>query len=97
MVYRNIKQSLLDMDRMFRLLSENREISRPGAIALPGSPARAFRDVDFSYVKDRQILSGVSFSIEAGQRVAVVGHFGIRKIDARPPSLPLLRCFAGRS
>jgi ATP-binding cassette, subfamily B, heavy metal transporter len=81
MVYRNIKQSLLDMDRMFRLLSENREIEdRKDAMALPGGPATvAFRDVDFFYVKDRQILSGVSFSIEAGQRVAVVGHSGSGK------------------
>jgi ATP-binding cassette, subfamily B, heavy metal transporter len=81
MVYRNIKQSLLDMDRMFRLLSENREIEdAPGAVALPAGPATvAFRDVDFHYVKDRQILSGVSFSIEAGQRVAVVGHSGSGK------------------
>src|SRR5687767_11484300 len=48
MVYRNIKQSLLDMDRMFRLLSENREIEdRPGAAELPAGPATvAFRDVD---------------------------------------------------
>jgi len=87
MVYRNIKQSLLDMDRMFRLLSENREIEdRPGAMVLPGGPATvAFRDVDFFYVKDRQILSGVSFSIEAGQRVAVVGHSGTEKPTlARP-------------
>src|SRR5688500_379506 len=81
MVYRNIKQSLLDMDRMFRLLSENREIEdRPGAAELPAGPATvAFRDVDFFYVKERQILSGVSFSIEAGQRVAVVGHSGSGK------------------
>ena len=81
MVYRNIKQSLLDMDRMFRLLSENREIEdRPGAVELPAGPATvAFRDVDFFYVKERQILSGVSFSIEAGQRVAVVGHSGSGK------------------
>jgi ATP-binding cassette subfamily B protein len=81
MVYRNIKQSLLDMDRMFRLLSENREIEdRPGAAELPAGPATvAFRDVDFFYAKERQILSGVSFSIEAGQRVAVVGHSGSGK------------------
>src|SRR5687767_5752261 len=48
MVYRNIKQSLLDMDRMFRLLSENREIEdRPGAAEVPAGPATvAFRDVD---------------------------------------------------
>src|SRR5687767_3453140 len=81
MVYRNIKQSLIDMDRMFRLLSENREIEDPpGAVELPAGPATvAFRDVDFYYAKDRQILSGVSFSIEAGQRVAVVGHSGSGK------------------
>jgi ATP-binding cassette subfamily B protein len=81
MVYRNIKQSLLDMDRMFRLLSENREIEdSPGAVELPaGAATVAFRDVDFYYAKDRQILSGVSFSIEAGQRVAVVGHSGSGK------------------
>jgi ABC-type transport system involved in Fe-S cluster assembly fused permease/ATPase subunit len=81
MVYRNIKQSLLDMDRMFRLLSENREIEdRPGAAELPAGPATVeFRNVDFFYAKERQILSGVSFSIEAGQRVAVVGHSGSGK------------------
>jgi ABC-type transport system involved in Fe-S cluster assembly fused permease/ATPase subunit len=81
MVYRNIKQSLIDMDRMFRLLSENREIEDPpGAVELAAGPATvAFRDVDFYYVKERQILSGVSFSIEAGQRVAVVGHSGSGK------------------
>src|SRR5688572_28999743 len=81
MVYRNIKQSLIDMDRMFRLLSENREIEdRPGAMELPAGPATVeFRNVDFFYAKERQILSGVSFSIQAGQRVAVVGHSGSGK------------------
>ena len=81
MVYRNIKQSLIDMDRMFRLLSENREIEdRPGATELPAGPATVeFRNVDFFYAKERQILSGVSFSIQAGQRVAVVGHSGSGK------------------
>jgi ATP-binding cassette subfamily B protein len=81
MVYRNIKQSLLDMDRMFRLLSEQREIQdRPGAPELPEGPARVeFREVDFSYEPARQILHGVSFAIEAGHRVAVVGHSGSGK------------------
>jgi ATP-binding cassette subfamily B protein len=81
MVYRNIKQSLLDMDRMFRLLAEHREIEdRSGAPELPGGPARVeFREVDFSYEPARQILHGVSFAIEAGHRVAVVGHSGSGK------------------
>jgi ATP-binding cassette, subfamily B, heavy metal transporter len=81
MVYRNVKQSLLDMDRMFRLLSEHREVQdRPGAPELPAGPATvAFQNVDFSYEKARQILHDVSFAIEAGHRVAVVGHSGSGK------------------
>ena len=81
MVYREIKQSLLDMDRMFRLLTANREIDdRPQARELaPGPATVAFADVDFSYEKARQILFGVSFAIPAGHRVAVVGHSGSGK------------------
>jgi ABC-type transport system involved in Fe-S cluster assembly fused permease/ATPase subunit len=81
MVYRNIKQSLLDMDRMFALLAQHEEIrDRPGAPELPPGAARVeFREVDFFYEPARQILHRVTFTIEAGQRVAVVGHSGSGK------------------
>ncbi|HVP09300.1 MAG TPA: ATP-binding cassette domain-containing protein, partial [Burkholderiales bacterium] len=81
MVYREIKQSLLDLDRMLRLLRENREVDdRPEAAELPPGPVEVeFSHVDFSYEKARQILFDVSFRIPAGQRVAVVGHSGSGK------------------
>jgi ATP-binding cassette subfamily B protein len=81
MVYREIKQALIDMDRMFRLLDENREIEdRPGAVALPPGPAAIqFEHVDFSYEPKRQILHDVSFEVPAGSKVAVVGASGSGK------------------
>jgi ABC-type transport system involved in Fe-S cluster assembly fused permease/ATPase subunit len=81
MVYREIKQALIDMDRMFRLLAAHREIEdRPDAAELSAGPAAVeFRDVEFDYEPARRILHRVSFAIPAGHRVAVVGHSGSGK------------------
>src|SRR2546423_9895192 len=85
MVYREIKQALADMDRMFRLLTQDREIQdRPDAVPLPlvksaASATVRFEHVDFSYEPRRQILFDLSFEIPAGSKVAVVGHSGSGK------------------
>jgi ATP-binding cassette subfamily B protein len=80
-LYREIKQSLADMERMFRLLGENREIEdRAGAPALAArNPTIRFDGVDFGYDARRQVLDGVSFEIPGGRTVAVVGHSGSGK------------------
>ncbi|HSQ03023.1 MAG TPA: ABC transporter ATP-binding protein/permease, partial [Burkholderiales bacterium] len=81
MVYREIKQALMDMDRMFRLLEAHREIEdRPNAVVLPDRPAEVrFENVSFSYDPRRAILLQVSFDIPAGSKVAVVGASGAGK------------------
>ena len=82
MIYREIKQSLTDLDRMFRLLEKEREVDdQPGAqdLQLQGSPTVRFENVHFSYEADRPILQGLSFDIPAGKTVAVVGSSGAGK------------------
>jgi ATP-binding cassette subfamily B protein len=80
-VYREIRQALTDIERMFNLLKENREIAdAPDAHELPRGPLNVeFAAVDFAYEADRQILRQVSFTIGAGRTVAVVGHSGAGK------------------
>jgi len=80
-VYREIRQALTDIERMFRLLQENREIAdAPDARDLPSGPLQVnFDAVNFAYDPDRQILKNVDFAIAPGKTVAVVGHSGAGK------------------
>jgi ABC-type transport system involved in Fe-S cluster assembly fused permease/ATPase subunit len=81
MLYRELKQSTVDIEQMFKILDQNPEIEdRPGAPALrvEGGAIR-FEDVRFSYDPSREILRGVSFEAKPGQTVAIVGPSGAGK------------------
>jgi len=85
-VYREIKQGLVDMEQMFRLMSVGQEVAdRPGAVILPARPqpghegAVTFRDVHFGYNANREILRGVTFTAAAGTKLAIVGPTGAGK------------------
>jgi ABC-type transport system involved in Fe-S cluster assembly fused permease/ATPase subunit len=80
-IYREIKQSLADMERLFSLLDQNREVADGAdAKALLAHGAKvAFNHVEFSYESKRQILFDVDFTIPAGTTTAVVGHSGSGK------------------
>jgi len=80
-IYREIKQSLADMERLFGLLEQNREVAdSPDARPLVTRGAHVeFSHVEFSYDPKRQILFDVDFAIPAGTTTAVVGHSGSGK------------------
>ncbi|MFD2261924.1 ABCB family ABC transporter ATP-binding protein/permease [Lacibacterium aquatile] len=80
-VYRQIRQSLTDMEQMFSLLRVDREVAdEPDATDMqPGGGEVVFEDVHFAYDVRREVLKGVSFSIPAGNTVAVVGSSGAGK------------------
>jgi len=80
-IYREIKQSLTDLDKMFVLLEKEREVSdAPEARPLAGTDSTVrFEDVSFAYESKRPILKHVSFEIPAGETVAVVGPSGSGK------------------
>ncbi|MDE2629217.1 MAG: ABC transporter ATP-binding protein/permease, partial [Burkholderiales bacterium] len=80
-IYREIKQSLTDIEKLFRLLDRDREIAdAPGApeLRVQGGTVR-FENVRFAYDPARPILHGISFEIPAGKKVAVVGPSGSGK------------------
>ena len=81
-IYREIKQSLTDLDRMFKLLEKEREVAdAPNAqqLALASPPSVAFEHIHFAYEQDRPILHDVSFTIPSGKTVAIVGPSGSGK------------------
>jgi ABC-type transport system involved in Fe-S cluster assembly fused permease/ATPase subunit len=81
MVYRDIKQAIVDIELMFNILGENPEIQdRPGALPLVVSQgAVRFENVEFNYDPARKILRGVSFEAQAGKTIAIVGPSGAGK------------------
>ncbi len=81
-IYREIKQNLTDLDKMFTLMDREREVAdAPGAQPLTGLEQASvrFEGVHFAYEPARPILKGISFEIPAGKTVAVVGPSGSGK------------------
>ena len=81
MVYREIKQAIIDIEKMFNVLSRHPEIKDvPGATPLIVSSGNVrFENVQFAYDPDRPILQGLSFEVPAGKTVAIVGPSGAGK------------------
>ena len=83
-VYASIKQGVVDMEQMFRLLAVDLEVAdAPGARPLRpcsgGAGSVVFEDVRFGYRADREILHGISFSVDPGAKLAIVGPTGAGK------------------
>lgn len=81
-LYREIKQSMADLSRMFLLMDKEREVAdSPGAqpVQLQGQPEVRFENVQFAYDPARPILKSLSFTVPAGKKVAVVGASGAGK------------------
>jgi|UPI00068553E7 ABC-type transport system involved in Fe-S cluster assembly fused permease/ATPase subunit len=81
MVYREIKQAIIDIEKMFEVLSRNPEVKdSPEAVPLVVSSGNVrFDDVRFAYDAERPILKGLSFEVPAGKTVAIVGPSGAGK------------------
>jgi ATP-binding cassette, subfamily B, heavy metal transporter len=81
MVYREIKQAVIDIEKMFEVLARDAEIKdKPGAKPLTVTAGTVrFDDVGFAYEPERPILKGLSFQVPAGKTVAIVGPSGAGK------------------
>ncbi|MUV12902.1 ABCB family ABC transporter ATP-binding protein/permease [Noviluteimonas gilva] len=81
MMYREVKQAMTNLERLFGLLDERQDVQdRPGSVALHATqPEVRFEGVRFAYDARRQILRDVDFTIRPGATVAVVGHSGSGK------------------
>src|SRR5207237_5019762 len=96
MVYREIKQAIIDIEKMFNVLQRDPEIKDvPGAKPLVVTSGNVrFEDVRFAYETERPILKGLSFEVPAGKTVAIVGPSGAGKSTI---SRLLVRLYAVRT
>ncbi|HEX2669203.1 MAG TPA: ABC transporter ATP-binding protein/permease [Gammaproteobacteria bacterium] len=80
-IYREMKRSLTDMERMFSLLDRHAQVAdRPGAEPVRHAKGHIrFENVRFGYGPDREILHGVDFEVPAGSKIAIVGPSGAGK------------------
>jgi ATP-binding cassette subfamily B protein len=81
MMYREVKQALSNIERLFGLLDESQEVrDKPdAAVLITRQPSLSFENVRFAYDARREILHGISFAIPPGKTLAVVGHSGSGK------------------